>query len=560
MEIAAIDGFSFLKMVRQGAVRLNENRKTVNDLNVFPIPDGDTGDNMYMTLSAGRDNGNSRVTAHLGATAKAISEGMLLGARGNSGVILSRIFAGIAKGLSDKASADVPAFAEAMRCGVESAYGAVSVPVEGTILTVLKEAVAAAGSETQKGFQPYFSLLVAEMERSLDRTPELLPVLKEAGVVDSGGAGLLCIACGMLDALEGKGDESSEDLQPAASGHAAPNLSLFTEDSQLEFGYCTEFLLRLQRAKVGDPDAFDETQIREWLNAVGESVVCFKEGSIVKVHVHTMDPGSILSRCREWGEFLTVKVENMTLQHQETTIQNHFSTAPKEEEKPLIKTHRKRYGVVTVASGEGLVRTFREAGADVVIEGGQTMNPSAQSFVDAFREIGAEVIFVFPNNSNIILTARQAASLYSDSRVIVVPSKDVGAGYVAIASLDRSCKDADELAAAAEETITSVQTGLVTTATRDTVLDGVEIHGGDWLGITRGAIVADHPERSALTLELASKMDFASHEVALLFFGEGVPEAEAQALLAQLQAEYPRTELMLTDGGQPVYAYMIVLC
>lgn len=560
MAIQMIDGFSFLKMVRQGAVRLNENRKVINDLNVFPIPDGDTGDNMYMTLSAGRDNGNRMASADLGAEAQAISEGMLLGARGNSGVILSRIFSGIAKGLTGKKSADVPEFAVAMHSGVESAYGAVSVPVEGTILTVLKDSVSAARAENGEDFEAYFTALVDEMDASLKRTPELLPVLKEAGVVDSGGAGMLCIARGMLDAMQGKGEEAYEDLQPAAqSAHAAPKLSLFTEDSVLEFGYCTEFLLRLQRAKIGDPAAFDETVVRDWLTAVGDSVVCFKDGSIIKVHVHTKDPGSILTRCREWGEFLTIKVENMTLQHQETTIQNNFD-APKQADEPLIKAQRQLYGVVTVATGEGLVQTFREAGADAVIEGGQTMNPSAQSFVEAFGKLNAETILVFPNNSNIIMTAQQAAGLYTESRVVVLPSKDIGAGYVAIASLDRSCKDAEQVIAAAKEAITSVQTGLVTTATRDTVMDGVAVHAGDYVGITRGEIVADDPDRAKLAQELCGKMAFADHEVAILFSGAGVPADEAEFLLQQLQSQYPRTEMMLTEGGQPVYDYIIVLC
>lgn len=560
MAIQMIDGFSFLKMVRQGAVRLNENRKVINDLNVFPIPDGDTGDNMYMTLSAGRDNGNRVASADLGAEAQAISEGMLLGARGNSGVILSRIFAGIAKGLAGKKNADVPEFAGAMHGGVESAYGAVSVPVEGTILTVLKDSVSAARADNGEDFEAYFTALVAEMDASLKRTPELLPVLKEAGVVDSGGAGLLCIAHGMLDALQGKGEEAYEDLQPAAqSAHKAPNFNLFTEDSVLEFGYCTEFLLRLQRAKVGDPAAFDETVIRDWLTAVGESVVCFKEGSIVKVHVHTKTPGEILNHCQQWGEYLTLKIENMTLQHQETTIQNNFES-PKQADEPLIQAQRQLYGVVTVATGEGLVQTFKEAGADAVIEGGQTMNPSARSFVEAFGKLNAETILVFPNNSNIIMTAQQAAGLYTQSRVVVLPSKDIGAGYVAIASLDRSCKDAEQVIEGAKETIKSVQTGLVTTATRDTVMDGVSVHAGDFVGITRGEIVADDPDRSKLVQALCAKMAFADHEVALVFSGAGVPAAEAEALLQQLQGQYPRTEMMLTEGGQPVYDYIIVLC
>ena len=311
---------------------------------------------------------------------------------------------------------------------------------------------------------------------------------------------------------------------------------------------------------MGDPAAFDETVIRDWLTAVGESVVCFKEGSIVKVHVHTKTPGEILNRCQQWGEYLTLKIENMTLQHQETTIRNNFESPEAKADEPLIQAQRQLYGVVTVATGEGLVQTFKEAGADAVIEGGQTMNPSAQSFVEAFGKLNAETILVFPNNSNIIMTAQQAAGLYTQSRVVVLPSKDIGAGYVAIASLDRSCKDAEQVIAAAKEAIASVQTGLVTTATRDTVMDGVPVHAGDYVGITRGEIVADDPDRAKLAQALCARMDFAEHEVAIVISGAEAPAAEAEALLQQLQAQYPRTEMMLTEGGQPVYDYIIVLC
>ena len=546
----------YLNLIRGGAVRLAQDRQAINDLNVFPIPDGDTGDNMYMTMEAGC---HAALMPTLGETADAVSKGMLMGARGNSGVILSRIFAGLSKGFKGLPEADCDDFSQAMQAAVQEAYHAVSQPVEGTILTVLREGVAAAkGSST---LEEFFDLWIAGMDLSLQHTPELLDVLKKAGVVDSGGAGMLCIARGMLDALQGKGEEASEDLQPSGqAAHKASNFNLFTEDSELEFGYCTEFLLRLQCAKVGDPAAFDETVIRDWLTAVGESVVCFKEGSIVKVHVHTKTPGEILNHCQQWGEYLTLKIENMTLQHQETTIRNNFESPEAKADEPLIQAHRQLYGVVTVATGEGLVRTFKEAGADAVIEGGQTMNPSARSFVEAFEQLNAETILVFPNNSNIIMTAQQAAGLYTQSRVVVLPSKDIGAGYVAIASLDRSCKDAEQVIAAVRETIASVRTGLVTTATRDTVMDGVPVHAGDYVGITRGEIVADDPDRAKLAQALCAKMDFADHEVAIVFAGAEVPAAEAEALLQQLQAQYPRTEMMLTEGGQPVYDYIIVLC
>ena len=321
-----IDAELYLNLVRGGAARLAQNRQTINDLNVFPIPDGDTGDNMYMTIEAG----SSASGETLSQMASAVSSGMLLGARGNSGVILSRIFAGIAKGFEGLKKADIKAFTQAMKFGVKEAYTAVSQPVEGTILTVMREGVDAA--EGSSSIDEFLDLWIAGMDLSLQHTPELLDVLKKAGVVDSGGAGLLCIGEGMRAAL--KGEIVLEDLPSSQAGPAPKvDFNAFTEDSVLEFGYCTEFLLRLQRSKV-DLDSFDESVIHDWLASQGDSLVFFRDGSIVKVHVHTKDPGAILSKCRQWGEFLTIKVENMTLQHHENHMDERFKRARKPELSP----------------------------------------------------------------------------------------------------------------------------------------------------------------------------------------------------------------------------------
>ncbi len=544
----------YLRMLRQGAARLGANRQTINDLNVFPIPDGDTGDNMHMTLCGGSSVAD---TQSLGETALAASQGMLLGARGNSGVILSRFFAGIAKGLSGLSEADLPTFIQALQEGVRSAYGAVSEPVEGTMLTVLREGVAAAEGE---GFEACFQALVRAMEVSLEHTPEQLPVLKEAGVVDSGGAGVLCIAEGMLDALEGRitADNGTEEAPAAAKPQA--NLDLFGPDAELGFGYCTEFLLRLQTAKVGDPESFDEGEIRNWLNQAGESVVCFKDGSIVKVHVHTRTPGDILSHAQRWGEFLTVKIENMTLQHSGATIQNNFSPNAPEAPKESFAQMRKRYAVVAVASGEGLVQAYRDAGVEEVIEGGQTMNPSAADFLAAFDRAGAETLFVFPNNSNILLTAQQAASLYDKAEVFVLPSKDVGAGYVAAASVDRSCKDAKEIAEAARATLESATTCQVSRADRDTVREGIAIRKGEFIGFEGSRILCASPDRNEAARKALEALGAGDHDVALAFYGKETPAAEAEALINALQAACPRTEWILGDGGQPIFDYIITLC
>lgn len=551
MKFETITGEVYLKMVRQGSARLNARRKEINDLNVFPIPDGDTGDNMYMTISSGCANAKPGPLSEVSA---AVSQGMLLGARGNSGVILSRIYAGIAKGLKGLDEADRKQFSAAMQSGVEEAYNAVSTPVEGTILTVIRESVAAAEGDT---LTDYFTALVSEMHASLDRTPDLLEVLKEACVVDSGGAGMLCIAEGMLDALRGVPEAGEFSDAPAASSPKC-NLDYFGPDTPLEFGYCTEFLLRLQTAKVGDVEAFDESEIKQWLEQAGESVVCFRDGSIVKVHVHTFDPGSILTCARRWGEFLTVKVENMTLQHSEVTIQDNFSISAEAEE---FRTAPKPYGTVAVASGAGVIAAFRDAGVDEVIEGGQTMNPSAQSFLDAFARVHAQTIFVFPNNSNIIMTARQAAEMCPEGqRVIVFPTRDVGAGYVAAAALDTSCKDVGTIVSSTEELIASVTTGHVSRAIRDSRMDGVGMREGDFIGIAGGRILTASPERPAVAEDLAEKTGAGLHDVAIVFRGVDVPCEEAEAFVRTLQAKYPRTEIMSVDGGQPVYDYMIVLC
>jgi len=529
-----LDGDRYLALVHGGAARLNASRQEINDLNVFPIPDGDTGDNMYMTIEAG-----CRVTAgSLGETAAAVSRGMLTGARGNSGVILSRIFAGLAKGLSGLEEADLPAFKKAMQAGVDEAYHAVSTPVEGTILTVLRESVAeAAGSPD---FEEYFDQLVPAMERSLQHTPDLLDVLKKAGVVDSGGAGLLCIAEGMRAVLRGEPASMPEMAAPTA---AQPiDLDAFTENSVLEFGYCTEFLLRLQRSKV-DLDTFDETVISEWLAANGESLVFFRDGSIIKVHIHTHRPGDILNHCQQYGEYLTLKIENMTLQHHENKMDERFHTG------------RKALGVVTVASGEKLRETFREMGADEVIEGGQTMNPPVQQFLEAFDRIAADSIIVMPNNGNILLTAQQAAALYDKCRIEVLPTRSLGEGYYALASLDTS-ETIDQIVPELKEALSETVTGLVSRAIRDSQAG----HTGDYLGFSDKEMLCGNPDRQQALLELAAKLDAGSRDIAVLFSGADTPADEAADTLDRLAAAWPRTEFTLIEGGQPVYDYILLLC
>ena len=535
-----IDANLYLNLIRGGAARLGLHRQEINDLNVFPIPDGDTGDNMYMTIQAGCNpstgpSTSSGTGATLPEVAKAVSAGMLMGARGNSGVILSRMFAGLAKGLADVREADAEAFSRAMLAGVEESYHAVSEPVEGTILTVFREgAEAAAGSQD---LDEYFDHLVSAMDLSLQHTPEQLDVLKKAGVVDSGGAGLLYIAEGMRAVLHGEAAEVPDEAAPAAQ-HV--DLDAFTEDSVLEFGYCTEFLLRLQRSKV-DLDTFDETVLSDWLAKNGESLVFFRDGSIIKVHVHTHTPGEILNHCQQYGEFLTVKVENMTLQHHENHMDERF------------KKGRKAIGVVAVASGAGLVDTFKELGADIVIEGGQTMNPPVERFIEAFDAANADTVFVFPNNGNILLTARQAAEIYDKADIRVIPAKTLGEGYYALANLDTEAGDADALAAALTEAAGEVATGLVSRAIRDSG----PFHEGEYLGIHGKEILTAGPTPEAAVEALAEAMDAGSSDVILVFAGEGGTRSEK--VREALEKRYPRAEVIIQSGGQPVYEYILVL-
>lgn len=538
-----LDSLTFSAMLRQGAVALGKEKPVINDLNVFPIPDGDTGDNMYMTMKAGC----AALEGHLGTLGEmssAASSGMLLGARGNSGVILSRIFAGLAKGLKDVVVADTQTFAKAMQSAVDEAYKAVPVPVEGTMITVIREGVA--GADADADLNHYFETLLAAMEVSLDHTPELLQVLKDACVVDSGGAGVLCVFRGMNDALCGRATD--EELVPTKAEVPTLELDKFDENSKLEFGYCTEFLLRLMRAKV-NLDTFNEQVIIDYLNQVGESVVAFREGSIVKVHVHTYTPGVILNEMQKYGEFLTIKIENMALQHHQETNQNNAS----------FKVPAKLYGIVTVASGEGLINAFREIGADEVIAGGQTMNPSTQDFVEAFKKINAKHILVFPNNKNIRMSADQAAELYKDAEIHVLPSSTIGEGYYGIGFIDRDNSNVDEIIASVTEMMASVTTGMVSTAIRDAEGE-VSVHTGDYVGYSGKQILSDSVSRTGAALELCRKLDAASRDVMLVFYGQDVPADEAEKLTVELQQEYKNLEIILNCGLQPVYDYIFVLC
>lgn len=554
MQTKSIDGKMFTAMVKNASAELNRNRAIVNDLNVFPVPDGDTGDNMFMTIDNGAKSvGSDSEGQTISEVASKVARGMFMGARGNSGVILSRIFSGISKGLEGLAVIDIPAWGKAMAKGVEESYQAVSKPAEGTILTVFREATEVANSQigTLAAFEQYFDVFEKELHASLERTPDLLPVLKEAGVVDSGGAGLLYIFSGISRALEGidltqgNGEGSSEDKNQSM------DLSSFNENSDLTYGYCTEFLLQLLTSKVGDVSLFNEQVIFDYINSAGDSVVAFRNGSIIKVHVHTKTPGEILNTCQKWGEFLTLKIENMTLQHNETIVQNRFE-APK-------KSRHKKYATVCVACGEGIIKTFEDLGVDIVVRGGQSMNPSVGDFVQAFEALDAENIIVFPNNGNVIFTAKQAAESYDKSNVIVIANHSIGEGYAALSTLDTSSNDTEAIVDAINANIESVVTGEVSIATRDTEQNGIQIRKDSYIGFSSDTIHTCTDSARQCAAELAQSLDMDSADVCLLIYGEMTPAEEAQEVLSEFEDKYPMTEFILIDGKQPIYNYIMVL-
>lgn len=544
----SLDGTTFAKMAIGGAKCLHSNKTIVNDLNVFPVPDGDTGDNMYMTLKSGCSEIADFESVGICDVSSFLAKGMLMGARGNSGVILSRIFAGISEGLSDMEVADVNDISKAFLCGVDRAYESVSTAVEGTILTVYREACEYAQSRisNKSTVDTYFSDYFDELKRSLERTPKLLPVLSEAGVVDSGGAGLVYITEGMINALEGGLTDYSLDDNSVT---VKTDYSKFNENSTLDYGYCTEFLLQLLVSKC-DVKKFDVEAFTEYLNLFGDSVVCFMEGSVLKVHVHTKTPGMVLDRAQKYGEFLTLKIENMTLQHNESNIQNRY-VVPK-------STKRKPFGIVTVAAGKGISDMFIEAGADVVVEGGQCMNPSVGDLIDAFKKINAENIIVLPNNSNVILTAKTACQMYQDSEIFVVESKTVGDGYAAMGMFDPGCNSVDEILENFACAMEDVKTATVCRAIRNSSVSGVDVKEGDYIGICDDEILSASVDINEAVLSLCEKLT-PEKDLILLCYGESVSEDEAQVLRNLLEKKLQNIEVALVNGGQPVYDYLLII-
>ncbi len=546
-QLRKIDGDFFEKIVESGALNLKANIQIVNELNVFPIPDGDTGDNMYMTISGGVGSLKREKTNSVSQKAKALADGMLLSARGNSGVILSQFFAGMADGLKGYDEVTVTELGGAFKCGVCKAYKAVAKPVEGTMLTVVREAtdyacLKCADNSTIGGF---FDNYLAEMRASLDRTPTLLEVLREAGVTDSGGAGLVYIAEGMKAAVDGKEIIAGEEF---SQNKANVDFSRFNENTKMEFGYCTEILLQLTRAKT-NIEEFDLNALIDFLESVGDSVVAFLTGSVVKLHVHTLTPDKVLSYCLNYGEFLTLKVENMTLQHNGIEV--------KEEKRKPLK--RAKIRLVTVATGKGLIDAFKELGADDVIDGGQGKNPSIERFIESFDYLNADTIFVLPNNGNILLAAKQAASIYDKSHIEVIETKNLGQAYSVLSMLDYKDGDTLKIAKQMREDMQSVVTGMVTSSIRDANIDGVKIENGDFIGFCDKTMLSAGKDKVEVTLDLAQKLNANEKSFIIACFGGNITDKEKSDISSILTKTYLGAEYYSFDGGQEVYDVILIM-
>ncbi|MBQ4137243.1 MAG: DAK2 domain-containing protein [Clostridia bacterium] len=553
-----IGGKKLKDMIIGGANLLKANAEEVNRLNVFPVPDGDTGDNMRMTVEGGISTVAATDTDDIGEVMNTASRGMLLGARGNSGVILSQFFAGIAKGLTGKKEADAKVLAQAFELGVKQAYSSVMTPTEGTILTVAREGVeyASARVDENKSVNAFFEDLLTEMRASLDRTPDILPVLREAGVVDSGGAGLLYIIEGLARALNGEVISSDSVKVESAPVQSSVLNSDFGADSEMKYGYCTEFLLQLRSAKT-NIDEFDIDELKEFLQGIGDSIVAFKTDSIVKVHVHTFSPDKVLAYCLVFGDFLTVKIENMSVQH--TELEESKPEEKAEEKAPVILENTKKYGVVAVSNGEGISSLFKELGCDEIVEGGQTQNPSTHDFLDAFDKIPAENIFVFPNNSNILMAARQAALLYTRSKIHVIPSKNIGSGYAALASLDFFAETPDKVVTGAVEAMKRVTSGYIAPSIRDAKINGVLIYKGDTIGIIEKEIVISEKDRTNAAVKLASRLLEQPDKFMLtVFCGKDASDDDREALETGIREKCPDAEIYFNDGGQEIYPFIFV--
>ena len=551
MATKTINAEMLSEMFLAGAANIEAKKEFINELNVFPVPDGDTGTNMSLTIMAAAKEVTALSDVTMDTLAKAISSGSLRGARGNSGVILSQLFRGFTKAIKGTKEIDVLTLANALEKAKETAYKAVMKPKEGTILTVARGIAdkALELAETTDDLDEFIPQVIEHAEYVLSKTPDMLPVLKEAGVVDSGGQGLLEVLKGAYDAFLGKEIDYSQ-IAPSTSV-SMTKISAET-NSEIKFGYCTEFIIMTEKEFTDE----DERSFKEYLESIGDSIVCVADDEIVKIHVHTNDPGLAIQRALTYGQLSRMKIDNMREEHEEKLIRDAEKQA--KEEKAKSKTEQKEYGFIAVSIGDGLNEIFRELGVDYIIEGGQTMNPSTDDMLNAIDEVNAKHVFIFPNNKNITLAANQAKSLVKDKEVIVIPTKTVPQGITAIINFvpDMSAEENEEVML---EEIKRVKTGQVTYAVRDTSFDGKEIHVNDIMGIGDAGIISVGKEVEATTLEMLAELVDDESELVSVYYGSDVSEEEADALTEKIQELYPDVDVDTHFGGQPIYYYVLAV-
>ncbi len=553
MEINSINAAVLAKMFLNGAKNLESKKEWINELNVFPVPDGDTGTNMSMTILAAAKEVSALEHPDMASIAKAMSSGSLRGARGNSGVILSQLFRGFAKVIGKEQEVTVPVLSHAVQKAVETAYKAVMKPKEGTILTVARGAAdkAAQMAEETNDMVLFLDEVIKEAERVLKKTPDMLPVLKQAGVVDSGGQGLVVILQGAYDALLGKELDTASITASAGVG-AAAKITKETE-AEIKFGYCTEFIIVLDHPLLDH----QERKYKSFLESIGDSIVVVADDEIVKTHVHTNDPGLAIQEALTHGSLSRIKIDNMREEHQERLIKDAQKVAEMQAaQADAAPQEQKEIGFIAVSAGDGLSEVFRGLGADYMIEGGQTMNPSTEDILNAVEKVAADHVFVLPNNKNIILAANQAAELSEEKKVHVIPTKTIPQGITALINFIPE-QTAEENEARMLEEIENVKTGQVTYAVRDTVIDEKEIRQDDYMGIGDKTILAVGKDLAQVTLAMAESMIDEDSAIVSIYYGEDVTEDDANAIAQKIQAVSDELEVEVQYGGQPIYYYLI---
>lgn len=566
MATNTIDAVLLQKMFIAGAKNLETKKEWINDLNVFPVPDGDTGTNMTLTIMSAAKEVSAIENPTMATLSKAISSGSLRGARGNSGVILSQLFRGFTKEISKLEVLDTESLAIATQRATETAYKAVMKPKEGTILTVAKavsDKAAQVALDTDN-LEEAIEKVITHAEYVLSKTPEMLPVLKEAGVVDSGGQGLVVVLRGMLDALTGKVTDFEITAPTKKSDSEAKGTGAAIENVDIKFGYCTEFIIMLDK----EFDEKTEVEFKAFLSSIGDSIVCVALDDIVKVHVHTNHPGQAFEKALEYGQLTKMKVDNMREEHNQKVIEksemqaamvqeaNKNVQATEKKEKAEKEQPLKDYGFITIAPGKGLAEIFKGLGIDEVIEGGQTMNPSTEDILEAADKINAKVIYVLPNNGNIILAAQQAASIVEDKKLVVIPSKTVPQGITAMINFEMA-RNEQENTQAMTDSMATVKTGQVTYAVRDTSIDGKEIHKDDILGLADKGLAAVGKEINATVLDMLDTMIDEDSELVSVYFGEDITEEQASEVVEAIEEKFPDVDVELQEGSQPVYYYIV---